>query len=47
MRRALVVSGQVQVRPFVERLPLDRAPELLAEIRHDGSRPRRPILVPN
>ena len=44
---ALVVSGQVQVRPFVERLPLDRAPELLAEIRHDGSRLRRPILVPN
>ncbi|HJO38024.1 MAG: 6-hydroxycyclohex-1-ene-1-carbonyl-CoA dehydrogenase [Vicinamibacterales bacterium] len=43
----LVVSGKVQVRPFVEQVPLERAPELLAEIHQDGSPARRPILVPN
>ncbi|HAK56615.1 MAG: 6-hydroxycyclohex-1-ene-1-carbonyl-CoA dehydrogenase [Vicinamibacterales bacterium] len=42
----LVVSGKIQVRPFVEQAPLDRLPELLAEAHRDGSRPRRPILVP-
>jgi 6-hydroxycyclohex-1-ene-1-carbonyl-CoA dehydrogenase len=45
---ALVVSGQVTLRPFIERRPLDEGPALFARLAdsHDGAG-RRAILVPS
>ena len=42
----LVRSGQVQVKPFVERHPLDEAPALFAEQAAGGHSAKRVILVP-
>lgn len=43
---ALVRSGQVQIRPFVERHPLSEGPRLLAALQAGAHAERRPILVP-
>jgi 6-hydroxycyclohex-1-ene-1-carbonyl-CoA dehydrogenase len=44
---ALVFSGKVTLRPFIERRSIDEGPELFARLAstHDGT-PRRTILIP-
>lgn len=42
----LVLSGRVQVKPFVERHALEEGPGLLAETAAGASRTRRPVLLP-
>lgn len=43
----LVVSGRVQVRPFIERRPLAEGPAILAEQAAGKAHARRIVLVPN
>jgi 6-hydroxycyclohex-1-ene-1-carbonyl-CoA dehydrogenase len=42
----LVLSGAVQVSPFVESVPMEDAGELLAAMAAGAHRTRRPVLVP-
>jgi 6-hydroxycyclohex-1-ene-1-carbonyl-CoA dehydrogenase len=41
----LVCSGQVDVRPFIRHMPLDRIQEAF-EITHAASEPQRIVLIP-
>jgi 6-hydroxycyclohex-1-ene-1-carbonyl-CoA dehydrogenase len=43
----LVLSGRVQVRPFIERRPLTEGPALMAEQAAGHAHSRRIVLVPN
>jgi 6-hydroxycyclohex-1-ene-1-carbonyl-CoA dehydrogenase len=45
---ALVCSGKVDLRPFIERHPIAQGPELFARIaNHQDGSGRRPILIPD